>query len=228
MNFKKSIISFLTAGMLVFASSANAENWAIGMSIYDASVDTTGTESTKGAGDAADSTSHSKDVTIPEFFVEYQYDNGAALGLTFIPEAEMGAKSRTDTAGATAGGGAENDTGTFTAKASIKSHVMMYLDYPVFSAYNQSLFVKLGGSVTTVDTEETLASGTNYGDDQVLGYAYGAGVKGDVWGTENVFYKAEYVHHKFDDLKFEANGSPQTITADSEVDKLGISIGARF
>lgn len=228
MNLNKTIISFLTAGMLVFASSANADNWAIGLSIYDASVDTTGTETTKGPGDAADNASHSKDVTIPEFFVEYQYDNGAALGLTFIPETEMGSKSRTDTATAAAGGGAENDTGTFTAKASIESHIMMYLDYPVFSMYDQALFVKLGGSVTTVNTEESLASGTTYGDDRVLGFAYGVGVKGDVYGTEKVFYKAEYVHHEFDDLKFDAVGSPQTITADTEVDKLGISIGARF
>ena len=66
-------------------------------------------------------------------FLEGTSDEGVTVGIDYVPLAlELGSGSRTDTAGATAGGGAENDTGTRKASAELEDFTTIYTNIPMY------------------------------------------------------------------------------------------------
>ena len=75
-----------------------------GLHFLEASgTETTRTSNQKNTGE------HSEEAYIPELFGEFLFDNGGALGLSYIPTGSMGSKSRSDT-------NSEGDTGHTMSK----------------------------------------------------------------------------------------------------------------
>lgn len=217
---KKLVITISTA-LLFFANAVNAE-MAMGVTANFASVDTSGTEKLRNSGKLTKA-SHSEDVVVPELFIEFTGDRGA-FGLAYIPVQEMGAKSRSDTKDAN--GGASEDTGTYKAEAEIDSHVMIYADINLTELAGQQVYAKLGVSNATLTTLESLNSGSSYDNQDVMGYTYGLGVRGDVPMADNTFFKLEGTYTEYED--YEANNANNNITAETEITSVKLSVGYNF
>ena len=91
-------------------------------------------------------------------------DNGLAVGLDFIPaEAELGSgkNARTDTDT----DDASDTAGDNKVSAELTSHTTLYLSK---SVGGNGAYFKGGVAFATIDTTETLATGTAYGNETVV------------------------------------------------------------
>ena len=207
----------LVSSLMLLCSAAFAGSFGMGVTGGLYTIDTDGTETLRESGNKT-SKSISEDVAIPEIFVEYVADNGAAFGLAYIPAEEIGNKSRTDS-------NSDGDSGTYKAAAEIDNHVMAYVDVPVYSA----LYVTGGLSRTTIVTNESLNSGSSYANQDVWGYTLGLGVKGDVPLGDGLYYKLAATYTDFESYESTAAGSASNkINADVEATALKLSLGYKF
>ena len=117
----KRIITILLSFLFISFQSVKAE---VGMGVTGAVhfFDASGTETTRTSNEK-NSGSHSDQVAVPEVFVEAVFDNGGAIGLSYIPTRDVGSESRSDT---NTGG----DTGTYTAEAELDNVIQLYADIP--------------------------------------------------------------------------------------------------
>jgi hypothetical protein len=99
-----------------------------------------------------------------------------------------------------------------------------YLSY-----HNDSFFVKAGVMTADIETDESLATGSSYGDASLEGTFVGAGIERD-FGAE-MFIRSEINITKFDDIKLTGAGTDNTTTID--ITDLGgvnatVSVGKTF
>ena len=151
-----------------------------------------------------------------DLFVEVVGDNGGTIGLSYVPlDFEIGSGSRTDTAVATAAGGAENDTGTRTASADVSDLITLYANVPMGS---NGWYALLGGHLATIKTSESLPN-SSYGDEDVYGYQVG-------FGTRSGNRKIELSYSDFEDISIDATGGgTNSVSADADSLQLRISYG---
>lgn len=214
----KKIITILSAAMFsLFTAQAHAE-WAFGVTANMATVDTDGTETLRDSGKKTKS-SVSKDVTIPELFIEAVSDAGA-IGLAFIPTQEIGKKKRTDSAAVS-----ENDAGDYKAEAEVGKHAMIYANINLLDVMGGKLYAMAGLSYAEIITLENLNGGSTYENQDVLGTTYGAGFRGNL--TDTYFYKVEGTFTDYDGFS-DTNTAGNKIVADSEVTSIKLSVGAQF
>ena len=100
----------------------------------------------------------------------------------------------------------------------------LYLSY-----HTDNFFLKAGVMTADIETDESLATGSSYGDASLEGTFVGAGVERD-FGTE-MFIRSEIAITKFDDIKLTGTGTDNTTTID--VTDLGginatVSVGKTF
>ena len=100
----------------------------------------------------------------------------------------------------------------------------LYLSY-----HTDSFFVKAGVMTADIETNENLATGSQYDDASLEGTFVGAGIERD-FGTE-MFIRSEVNFTKFDDIKLTGKGSDNTTTID--ITDLGginatVSVGKTF
>ena len=215
----KKLVLTITAAFLLTVNTVNAE-MAIGITANFATVDTDGSETLRDSAKVTNA-SASEDVVVPEVFIEVIGDRGA-FGVAYIPVQEIGTKSRTDTAVR------GQDGGTYTAKAEVSSHIMLYADINMTEFSGQTVYGKLGISNATIKTDESLNSGSSYADEDVMGYTVGLGVKGSLDNLyANTFYKLEGTYTDYDD--YESNSSANNkIVAETEITSVKASIGYNF
>ena len=123
---------------------------------------------------------------------------------------ELGSGERTDTAVATAKGGAENDSGTRKAEASVENLITIYTHIPVGPVYGI-----LGYHDADITTTETLPT-SSYGDASVNGIQIGVGVKGERM-------RVELSHSDFDDISITSSANSNKISADADATSIKIS-----
>ena len=211
----KKIISSIAGSILLFWTSfAQAEGVQFGVGLIAGQLSADGTET---EGTAADTSTRSKSFEEmfygADLFIEVVGDNGATLGLSYVPvDIEIGSGSRTDTAGATAGGGAENDTGTRTASADVSDLITLY---PMGS---NGWYALLGGHLATIKTSETLPN-SSYGNEDVYGYQLGFGLRSDN-------RKIELSYSDFEDIDISSSGGgTNSVSASADSLQLRISYG---
>ena len=196
----------------------------IGISGAFTMLETDGTETTKSSSEK-NSKSIEENVVVPSLFVEFQNSMGIAVGIDFVPgEAELGS-----------GTGSDDDfetSGANKASAELTSHNTIYALIPVGGT---GVYVKGGVAMATVDTTETLATGTTYGNEDVDGLMFGVGFQRS--GDNGLFFRAEGTYTDYDDVKF--NGSfggnasgddavRNVVDADIDALALRISLGKSF
>ena len=216
----KKIIAIALSFLFISLQSVKAE---IGMGITAAAhmFDVSGTETTRESGEV-NTGSHSETVVVPELFIEAILDNGGAIGLSFIPTRDMGSKSRSDT-------NTRGDTGTYTAKAELDNVMQIYADVPMTSYAGFPIYAKLGIQHATIESLESLNSGSSYPDEDVFGYTLGLGTKGDLPYGNNMYYKAEATYTDFEDFTQSSDSNPaNTVTAELEDVAVKLSIGYKF
>ena len=170
----------------------------------------------------ANAGSHSENVLVPEVFLEALLDNGAALGMSFIPTRDIGSKSRSDT-------NSEGDTGTYKANAELDNVFQLYVDYPFAEAYGATIYGKVGVQHATIVTLESLNSGSTYPNEDVFGMTIGLGAKGDIPYGNNLYYKAEAAFTDFEDYsENDEAGTNNKVEAELEDVSVKLSVGYKF
>ena len=166
---KKTFLSIISA--LFIASSVNAADFTFGVSAAYTMIDGTGTETTRQSLEKNNG-SASNEVAIGSIFVENNFGS-FSLGIDYIPfKADVSdkVKSRTDS-------NSLGDSGTYKAQAELSNHITVYALYP----FANGMFVKAGVAQVDVATQESLNSGSTYGDDTIYGGQIGLGFGNDNW-----------------------------------------------
>ena len=227
---------FLLAAVpfLISTSAMAFEGFSIGIMASSADFDTTGKE-LEGGGTASttdnESNSGSAGNTV-EFgsgFLEYTFAQGSTMGVSYIPgEASLGSKSRTDTT--TDGNETNQDDSTYTAKAEVSDHWTFYVEPTIMTTESFGLYVKGGASKVTVNSLESISSGTDssaYGNVDIWGVMYGAGIKGI--HENGMFFKLEATKTEYGTVTLRSTtGNKNTITADPESETVSLHFGYNF
>ena len=217
---KKIIAIFLSLSFFII-QSVKAETFGIGLTGALHMLDASGSETTRSSNEK-NTGSHSEDVIVPEIFVEAILENGAAVGISYIPTRDMGSKSRSDT-------NSEGDTGTYKAEAELDNVVQIYADIPFGDVAGYGVYGKVGLQHATIVTLESLNSGSTYPDQDVYGFTVGLGTKGDLPLADNMYYKAEVTSTDFEEYTADSNSSPANkVSADLEDIAAKLSIGYKF
>lgn len=217
---KKIIAIFLSLSFFII-QSVKAETFGIGLTGAVHMLDASGTETTRSSSEK-NTGSHSEEVIVPEIFAEAILNNGAAVGISYIPTREMGSKSRSDT-------NSEGDTGTYKAEAELDNVIQIYADIPFGEFQGYNVYGKVGLQHATIATLESLNSGSTYPDQDVYGFTLGLGTKGDLAFGNNMYYKAEVTYTDFEDYQQDSNSSPANkVEAELEDIAAKLSIGYKF
>ena len=211
----KKLISAISSLFFVTIVSAKAE-FGVGVTGAFHMLDASGTETTRHSSEKNNG-SHDETVFIPELFVEKFNDNGTVIGLSYIPVRDMDSKSRSDS-------NSDGDTGTYKAAAELNDVIQVYTDIPVAEVYGYQTHVKLGFQRVTLETLESLNSGSSYPNEDLFGFTLGYGVKGDLTG--NMYYKGEVTYTNFE--QYEATSNGNRIEADLDDYAAKFSIGYKF
>lgn len=214
----------LIASAILFTSAYAYADIRVGISGAFTSLQTDGTETTKSSGEK-NKGSKDESSLIPSIFVEKSMDSGMTFGLDIVPgSADLGS-----------GTGADDDaetSGANKASAEVSGHVTAYALFPVGS---NGAYIKGGIARASVDTKETLATGTSYGNETVNGLVLGLGVNRDLSNGLFLRTEASYTNYQEVNLDGSLNGNAvgdsavrNTIDADVDAFALRISIGKAF
>ena len=214
----KKLIAIVSSLFLVAITSAKAELGA-GFTVAGHYFDGSGTETTRQSGQVNDG-SHDELVIVPELFIEAITDNGARLGLSYIPTREVGSETRSDT-------NSEGDTGSYKAEAELEDVVQIYVDVPMSEVAGYQTHFKLGVQHVTVATLESLNSGSAYPNEDLFGLTLGLGVTGDLPYGDGLYYKGEFTYTDFEDLELHSDAGNK-LEADLEDFALKFSVGKNF
>ena len=221
----KKIIIIASSIMLLAFANVNAAEKRIGVSAAYTMFSSDGTETMKSSGTKT-SKSHDEDVVVPSIFIEAANDNGLAIGLDFMPvEAELGSatNARTDTDT----DDASDTAGNNKVSAELTSHTTLYLSK---SLGDSGAYLKGGVAMATIDTTETLATGSVYGNEDVTGMLIGLGMNRD--NANGTFFRTELTYTDYDDVSIngtaDSDGVKNKIDADIDAIAFRISIGKAF
>ena len=230
---KKILISLSAGAALLFGtvSAFSADGIGIGVALSGARISASGTEVETGSQTAETNAAAVKNNTaIGSIFAEYT-KGWLTVGLDYVPvDADVSDKTKTrnDTeTSTTASQTAETSTArTQSAQAQISDHLTAYVEV------GSAAYLKAGYVQVTVDTQESLGTGSTYGNADLDGVLLGVGYKGD-WGS-NGFYKLEGTYTNYDSLSI-TSGVARTgvttnnkITADLDVSQIKLGVGVRF
>lgn len=229
---KKIILSLLGAtGILLstVVASQSFEGFSVGVNFQTSDFDIKGREHEQkdssvagGAQETSAFVKRSISTDIVEGFIEYTFAQGSTVGIAVIPDdAQFKAESRT--VGATA---QEDDTGTNTAKAKVSDHTLYYVEPTWMIGERFGVFLKGGAAEVTVSSQETMATNSTYGDQDVWGVLTGYGAK---FYMGNFFVKAEYTETEYGKIMLKSTtGNKNIIEANIDSEKTGIAIGYNF
>ena len=221
---KKIVLTVL--GMMFIASSAYAVS--IGLSGTALYYDASGTETTKSSNQKNEKSDNGL-APIPSFFIENELDTGVIVGIDVIP---YGAKvadfdnARTDTDTDDSSDTAGNNKGD----VNFKNHITLYVERPVDAAMDGA-FMKFGLSRVTIETDESVATGSTYGDEDVMGLMIGFGKKTDM--GDGAFMKVEGQISRYEGATFNGSADSDSVKNKIELDDfntvgLKISYGKSF
>ena len=146
------------------------------------------------------STSVEEDVIVPAIFFEIANDRGLALGVT----------------------AGDNDV-----SAELAGHFTIYGLLPVGS---NGAYLKAGVAHASIDTTETLATGTEYGNADVNGILVGLGFNRE--SGNGGFFRMEGTYTDYEDVQFKGSldGDSVRNVIDADVDAIAIrlSVGKAF
>ena len=218
----KKILGYLAASMFVAASAYSEVR--IGASLAYTMFTSDGTEETKSSGEKNSGTVD-ENILVPAIFIEKAASNGFAIGIDYTPaDQEIGS-----------GTGSDDDretSGANKASAELTGHMTIYGLLPMGSS---GAYLKGGLARASIDTTESLATGTTYGNADVDGLIVGLGFERE---TDNGgFLRMEGTYTDYEDVKFRGSFNGNAVgdsavrnVVDADVDALAfrIAIGKAF
>ncbi len=227
-NIKALTLAFLIA---IFSSSYALAEMAIGISGAIADIEAGGTET---EGSEVTNGEADNQVGVVSVFVEYPPAmlGGVTLGFDYIPgsaDVSSDTKSRTDTETSVTGTTTETTTKRAqSAQAEIENHMTLYATYELAEGF----YVKGGYVQVDLNTLESLATGSKYGNETINGLLIGAGFESDM--ADNMFVRGEVSFTDYDDVSIRSSvkrtgvTSANLIEADLDVTMFKASIGYKF
>jgi len=203
-------------------SNAEVSMGISGTALY---YDASGDETVKSSG-TKNSKSDTDITPIPNFFIERELDTGVTVGLDVVP---YGAKvadfnnavpdTDTDDASDTAG----NNKGD----VNFKNLVTLYASKDLANG----MYAKFGVSRMTVETDETVATGSTYGDEDIMGITLGLGTERDL--DNGAFMRVEGQVSRFQGATFDGSADTDSVKNKIELDDfttagIKFSIGKSF
>jgi len=202
---KKTLLVIMIS-MLTFVGKSYAE-MAYGVSLAITKIDASGTETEGGETNSKSITSYAP---IPSLFAEYTYSDTVSIGLDYIPlSADVSDKTHNRTDTETSVTGDEDKTTTSRAQsvqAELKNHLTLYSNYMV----SDIAYVKAGVAYVTLETEDSLATGSKYGNVDIFGGVFGVGVKS---GNS----RFEVVYTDYEDISLTSSVARTGVTNNNKV-----------
>ena len=209
---KLKLAALITAIMALIAMPLSAEI-RLGVSVAHTIIDTTGEETLK-ATSRKNGAGVEETALVPSIFAEIAGEGGFGIGVDFIPgSADLGSKTRTDDDIETAGNN--------KAAAEIDGLTTIY----AIKTFESGFFLKAGMTQADINTTESLATGTTYGNESVDGTIVGMGFNRNNDNGSFIRIATEYTD--FEDLDLN-NGTGSTINADLDVTAIKFAIGKAF
>ncbi|MDC0351407.1 hypothetical protein OAM58_00400 [Candidatus Pelagibacter sp.] len=202
---KKIIIICITSFLFMMNANAQVSMGISGTALY---YDASGEETVK-SSNTKNSKSDSGVVPMASLFIEKELDTGITVGLDVVP---YGAKvadfnnARTDTDTDDASDTAGNNKGD----VNFKNLVTLYASKDLANG----MFAKFGVSRMTVETDETVATGSTYGDENIMGIMIGLGAQRDL--NDGAFMRVEGQVSRFQGATF--NGSTDSDSVKNKID----------
>ena len=197
---------FITLVMLAFSSASYAE-MKYGVSGALTFIDASGTE-TEGGEKNSDDVDNI--VVIPSVFAEYAFGS-ISVGLDYIPlKADVSDKThkRTDTETSVTGTATATTTSrTQSAQAELENHVTLYANYNMDNGY----YLKGGVANVTLNTDESLGTGSKYGNVDITGYVIGFGLDSGNWRTE-------VLYTDYEDISLSSTVARTGVTTNNKID----------
>ena len=194
---------FITIIAFLFVTGTAFAN--VGISVQGLYFDASGTETLK---DSSNKTSKDESGVAPiaSLFIEGETAGGQTVGLELVP---YGAKL--GDGGMTADDDAET-SGTNTVDVNFKNMISLYLENPVDTNLDGS-FIRAAVTHVTLETDETVSTGSEYGDENLQGLTLGFGVKRDM-PTGDGFYKIIGEISHFTGATFNSSNTANSIELD--------------
>jgi len=203
---KKTLLVIMIT-MLTFVGKSYAE-MTYGVSLGLTKINADGTE-TEGGETNDGSADHN--VIIPSLFAEYAYSDTISVGLDYIPltaDVSDKAKSRSDTETSVTGTATTTTTSrTQSAQAELSNHVTLYSNYML----TDTAFVKAGVAFVQLETQESLGTGSNYGNEDIYGAVIGIGSKR---GNS----RFELVYTDYEDVSLTSTVARTGVTTNNKID----------
>ena len=216
----------ITAGVALLLGTVSAfavDGFGVGLTASGVRLSTSGTET---EGGETNSSTVSNGIFVGSIFAEYT-KGWVTLVVDYVPfdaDVSDATHTRTDTETSVTSTTTETSTSrTQTAAAEVSEHKTAYLEI------GNSLYVKAGYVQVTVDTNESLDTGSKYGNIDLDGLLLGVGLKGE-WGN-NGFYKLEGTYTDYDDISLTSTvartgvSTNNKITADLDVTQITLGLG---
>ena len=203
---KKTLLVIMIT-MLTFVGKSYAE-MTYGVSLGLTKINADGTE-TEGGETNDGSADHN--VIIPSLFAEYAYSDTISIGLDYIPmKADVSdkAKTRSDTETSVTGTTTTTTTSrTQSAQAELSNHVTLYSNYML----TDTAFVKAGVAFVELNTDESLGTGSSYGNEDIYGAVIGIGAK---QGNS----RFEIVYTDYEDVSLTSSVARTGVTTNNKIE----------
>ena len=190
-----------------FLSSIASAEMKYGLTGSLTFIDATGSETEGG-----EKTNGSADnvVVVPSIFLEYGMGN-LAVGLDYIPlDADVSSRAKKRTDVETSVTGTATSTATTrnqSAQASLEDHITLYANYML----NDEYFVKAGIAQVTLSTDESLDTGSAYGNVDIDAYLIGLG-----YASGNG--RLELVYTDYEDVSLTSSTARTGVTTNNKIE----------
>ena len=204
----KKIHQFIIAMIVLAFSSTSYAEIKYGVSGALTFIEADGTETEGGEKNSGDAENI---VVIPSLFAEYAYSDTISLGIDYIPlKADVSdkTKKRTDTETSVTGTTTTTSTSrSQSAQAELENHITLYANYNL----DNGLYLKGGVAHVTLNTEESLGTGSKYGNEDILGYLVGFGIESGNWRTE-------LTYTDYEDISLTSSVARTGVTTNNKID----------
>ena len=221
----RKIISIVLASMalLFFSFTSSMADWTAGLSATGGVYEAEGSETQEGDNEKSTATEEAK-FYYPSIFVEYNTGT-VSIGIEVIPgSVETDEAQRTDINAGDKGLTTGNDAGAVNkVSVDISQHITLYGLVPIMDT---GAYLKAGISRMDVATNESLGTGSTYGDEEnVPGAHIGLGYQHD---TDGGFVRAEIGYSAYENISLTATNTTNKVEADIQGGFARISIGRSF
>ena len=228
MNIRK--IGLSIGAILFFVLNAvqvQAVTLGMGVSMSTNDLSTLGTEDIDNNGTITTTKTFADSVMAGSIFIETTFEFGSfglTLGLDYIPvDADIDKRSVTQSN--LGDGSAVANTGTNSARGTIKDHRTLYIQPGIMFGSNM-IYGVLGYATADVEGTTDIISSTNLKETKSLnGTKVGFGIKHV--RDSGVFIKADYSETDYDPVSWVTSNSTKG-TADIENESFAISLGKQF